>query len=61
MLASHTDFIDSELSVATPYWLSEEAQVAGRNAGTVRPKSRTFTGGDCEGAIYGAIFIDFAS
>lgn len=57
-VALRRDFVTAELTGAGTYWLTGEPQVGVRTGRRMTPN---FTGGDDEGAIYGAIFVDFAS
>lgn len=51
------DFVLAELKDTAPYWLAGSPQVGQLTGDNMRP---LFTTSDDEGAIYGAIFLDFA-
>ncbi|CAI6096116.1 unnamed protein product [Clonostachys chloroleuca] len=52
-----TEFVNRELSDTGNHWLGRMPQAGIMTANVVSPK---FKGSDDEGAIYGAIFLDFA-
>ncbi|KAK5940665.1 hypothetical protein PMZ80_007082 [Knufia obscura] len=57
-------FIEAETEEQTtdePYWYSKHTCVARTGNGKVMPRKPTFTGLNSEGAVYGAIFLDFAN